>query len=411
LEENKNILLLTSPAPLKSGFSVREKRPPLGVGYLISVLRNNNYNVYFNDQYLQKNDILNSPFLLKHNIDVIGIYSNTVCFQGTLDLLAQLKSQDWKGKIIIGGPHTSVGSDMFSQEVDYIVIGEGEITLLDILQGKVDERIVQGKKVENLDTLPRLPWEDFMSLPYHKNSKWLKSKKNIVTLNTSRGCPFNCTFCSVKSIWGREYRCMSANRIIDEIEFLIKKYSIDGIYFREDHFTFNKQRTIDFCELLLKKNINIDWLCETRVDDLDDLEYQKLLAKAGCKVFYIGVESGSPRMLKFYKKGETVEQFIKAFDNAKKAGITTYASLITGIPGETKEDKQLTKVFLKRIQPDFITNNYYVGMPGSEIYNYLYDNKLYEYMDCNRILYPKGFWENNKQHKDKLVYNLKDIEG
>jgi len=398
-----NILLMTSPPPVKSGFYLKEKRPPLGVGYLIGVLKQNGYNVFFQDQYLSRQKVN-----LK-NIDVIGIYSNTICFQQTLELLEEINQADWKGKIIIGGPHTSVGADMIPDFVDHIVIGEGEQTILDILSGEETKRVIRGKKVENLDNLPLLPLEYFVNLPYDKNNQWLKDKKNIFTLNTSRGCPFNCSFCSVKSVWGREYRYMSAERIVADIEILMRHYQVDGIYFREDHFIFNKQRIIDFCELLLKKNINIDWICETRVELLDDLEFQQLLYKAGCRLFYIGVESGSSRMLKLYKKGETVEQFVKAFHIAKKAKIKTYASMLTGLPMETKEDKKLSENLIKEIQPDFINYNYYVGIPGSEIYDYLYKNNLYEYIDNNRIIYPIGFLANNIKNKKKHVYSEKDI--
>ncbi len=129
-----------------------------------------------------------------------------------------------------------------------------------------------------------------------------------------------------------------------------------------------------------------------------DYAYQKLMADAGCKAFYIGVESGSPKMLEFYKKGETREQFIKAFEIARKVGIKTYASLIVGFPEETEEDIRLTDDLIDRIKPDFTGKNVFVGIPGSELYDYLRTNNLYEYEDNKHILYPIGYRQNIRKY-------------
>ncbi len=401
VKNSKNILFLTSAAPQKSGFSTSEKRPPLGIGYLISILKKRGHNVYFSDEYLCPSDIIESDFLSKNNIHYVGIYANTICYSSTLKMFYNLQKKrekkEWLGKIIVGGPHTSVGYNEIPEFVDHIVIGEGEISLPEILEDVTKERIVYGKKVQDLNSLPSPAWEEFIFRPYTWRHNWSKVYP-LYTMNTSRGCPFNCQFCSVKSIWGKTYRYMTAERILEDILFLIKYYGAKGIYFREDHFTLNKKRTIEFCELLLEKGIKIDWFCETRVDQLGDYEYQKLMKDAGCKVFYIGVESGSQRMLDFYQKGETVEQFINAFDKAKKVGIKTYASFIVGFPTETEEDKKETLMLKKRIKPDYMNDNIFVGIPGSALYDFLKKKKLYEYEDENHILYPVGYLKNVKEY-------------
>lgn len=191
---------------------------------------------------------------------------------------------------------------------------------------------------------------------------------------------------------------MSAARIVEEIDFLKKYYGARAIYFREDHFTLSKERTLEFCELLLKKNIPIEWMCETRVDQLDDYAYQKLMKDAGCKAFYIGVESGSPRMLEFFRKGETIEQFIGVFEIARKLGIKTYASFVVAGPTETQSDRDMTEHLIEKIQPDFLSKNIYVGLPGSELYDYVKRHKLYEHEDDLHILYPKGYLENVRRY-------------
>ncbi len=388
-----NILLMTSAAPALAPFSTEEKRPPLGVGFLISVLKKAGHTVFFEDNYLKPGNILETDFFINNGIDFVGIYSNTICYQDTLSIFYKLQAlrdkKKWNGKIIVGGPHTSVGIDTIPEFVDHIVVGEGEISILDIVSDDEQNRIIQGKKVTDMDSLPLPAWEEFIHRPYKWTDQWINTYP-LYTFNTSRGCPYSCKFCSVQSIWGKTYRCMSAERVVADIEFMIKYYGLKGAYFREDHFTLRKSRVVEFCELLLKKNIKIDWICETRVDNLDDLEYQKLMARAGCRVFYIGVESGSPRMLEFFNKGETVEQFITSFRFAKEAGIKTYASLVVGAPTETQQDRQATDNFISDANPDYVMKNIYVGLPGSDLYDYVRNNNLTEYEDSNKILYLKG---------------------
>ncbi|MBF0396020.1 MAG: B12-binding domain-containing radical SAM protein [Desulfobacterales bacterium] len=405
-----NLLFLTSASPLKSGFLTNEKRPPLGLGILMSILKRDGHKIFFSDEYLQPTRILQSDFLRKNKIDFVCIYTNTVCYNSTLKMLINLqakrKAKEWNGKIIIGGPHTSVGLKDIPEYVDHVVIGEGEITAQKIINGEAEDRILYGEKVEDIDKLPLPAWEEFIYRNYDWKHPWYDTYP-LYTMNTSRGCPFNCRFCSVKSIWGKTYRYMSGERIVDDIQYMIKYYGAKGIYFREDHFTLNKKRTIEFCETLLKKDIKIDWFCETRVDQLDDYEYQKLMRDAGCKVYYIGVESGSQRMLDFYQKGETTSQFIKAFDIAKKLGIKTYASFIVGFPTETREDIMETELFIKSIKPDFIGKNIFIGIPGSELYDFIKENNLYEYEDENHVLYPYNYKKNvEKFYNDNPYFHV-----
>jgi O-antigen biosynthesis protein len=414
-----NILFLTSAAPEKSGFPTGEKRPPLGVGFLMAVLKAEGHNIFFSDEFLQPSTILDGDFLCENAIDFVAIYSNTVCYQSTLQMFEKLEAKRanglWSGKIMVGGPHTSIGSAEIPAYVDYIVIGEGEVTVPKIIRGEIQERIIRGEPVEDLDTLPMPAYEEFVNLPYDWKHSWHPIEP-LFTFNTSRGCPFSCTFCSVKAVWGKTYRFMSAERVVRDIEHVVNKYGVKGIYFREDHFTLNKKRTVEFCELLIKKNLKIEWLCETRVDQLDDYDYQKLMYDAGCRVFYIGVESGSPKMLDFYNKQTTRDQFVNAFDIARKVGIKTYASFVVGFPGESDADRLMTDDLIARIRPDYVGKNVFVGLPGSECYDYLKRNDLCEFEDPNHILYPVGYLDQiKKYYGDKPYFHVytrdKEVES
>jgi glycosyltransferase involved in cell wall biosynthesis/radical SAM superfamily enzyme YgiQ (UPF0313 family) len=390
--KSKHILLTTSAAPDQSPFSTTEKRPPIGIGFLISVLRNAGHEVFFIDNYLKPSNFLETDYLIRNSIDYVGIYANTICFRDTHRMLYRLeylrKTGKWQGKIIIGGPHTTVSPDTIPEFVDYIVQGEGERAIIDIIDEKVKERIVKYPPIENLDELPMPAWDYFTALPYKWDVDWFPEKP-VFTMNTSRGCPFRCAFCSVDSIWGKRYNFFSAERLVSDIEYLIKNYGAKGIYFREDNFTLNKKRLTQFCNLLIQKGINIPWACETRVNTLNR-ELVELMHRAGARAFYLGVESGSQRILDFLNKGITTDQIRNAFNLCHEYGIKTAASIITGIPGETEDDVLQTARLLQEVKPAVTWYNVFVGIPRSELYRYVLDNNLYEFVDDRGLVYLKG---------------------
>jgi GT2 family glycosyltransferase/tRNA A37 methylthiotransferase MiaB/Flp pilus assembly protein TadD len=386
------ILLTTSAAPCQSPFSTTEKRPPIGLGFLISVLREAGHKVFFIDNYLNPSNFLETDYLQRNDIDFVGIYANTICYRDTRRMLDKLEylrqTGQWQGKIIIGGPHTSVALDTIPPFVDYVVQGEGEQAILDIVEGRVAARVVKCQRIQNLDDLPMPAWDYFVNLPYNWGADWFEEKP-VFTMNTSRGCPFQCTFCSVGSIWGRKYTYFSAERIVAEIEHLVRQYGAKGIYFREDNFTVNKERTVKFCNLLLEKGIKISWACETRVDTLDR-ELLDLMVRAGLKAFYFGVESGSQRVLDFLKKGIKIAQTKEAFRLCQEFGVKTAASVIVGVPGETPAELQETMALINEIKPSVCWFNVFVGIPDSFLYRYTLENKLHEFIDDRGLVYLKG---------------------
>jgi radical SAM superfamily enzyme YgiQ (UPF0313 family) len=387
------LLLTTSAAPDISPFFTTEKRPPLGLGFLIATARKAGHEVFFIDNYLKPSTFIADGFLQQKGIELVGIYTNTICFADTLRMLKEMQALrekgTWRGKIAVGGPHASIVPGSFPDYVDYIVQGEGEEVLLQILEGKITTRIIRGGKVRDMDALPFQPWEIFAPMAYDFTCPWMEGEP-VFTMNTSRGCPFNCSFCSVGSVWGRHYSYFSGPRIIEEIEHLIKTYNARGIYFREDNFTLNEKRTRAFCEGLLQKNINISWACETRVDNLSR-ELTELMGRAGCRAFYLGIESGSPRVLDILNKGITLEQIKNVIDWSKKAGINAYCSLIAGVPGETFWDYYKTVRLMKRLKPYRYSFNVFVGLPDSPLYRQVKQNRLYEHEDANGLLYLPGY--------------------
>lgn len=410
-----NILFTTSAAPLMSPFFTNEKSPPLGLGFLISLMRAAGHKIFFIDNYLTPSNFIKEGYLQKNNIDVVGIYANTICFRDTLRMLGEIEELRekgmWCGKVIVGGPHTSVATDTIPEYVDHIVQGEGENAIIDIINGKEKRRLISNKnnRMKDLDFLPFQPWDIFSRLPYDFSCLWMDVKP-VFTMNTSRGCPFHCNFCSVNSIWGDHCTFFSADRIISEIEYLVKIYGAKGIYFREDNFTLNIKRTEEFCKKMIKGNFRIPWACETRVDSLCDEEIVELMAHAGCKAVYLGVESGSQKILDILNKKITVEQIEKAISLCKKYQIRTYCSLLVGVPGETYEDYLLTQKRMKQIKPFRYVFNVFVAIPYSPLYRSILENNQYEYMDDLGLLYLPGYDVKAKFFYDIESKNLVEYE-
>jgi len=387
------ILLTTSPAPLKSPFFCNEKRFPLGIGFLLSVLRDAGHDVFFIDNFLFPQKFWKEGYLEANRIDFVGIYASTICYNGTLEIIEGCdrlrRSGKWNGKIIMGGPHTSVSADPFPASVDFIVRGEGEHAILDIVEGRQKPGIVDGKIVKNLDDLPRPAYDIFTAhQPVYNTSVNCFKESPVFTMNTSRGCPFSCKFCSVQGVWGRRYRLCSAERIKADIDWLVKDFGVQGVYFREDNFTASLKRVQQFCELLIRKNCKIKWLCESRVKPLSR-ETMSLMARAGCRWLYLGCESGSQRVLDLINKQISVQDIRNVINWGKELGIKCYTSWIIGVPGETEADRQKTFDLIQEIRPFSVGMHVFIGLQGSDFYDQMLASKDYVYQDKLGLLYSK----------------------
>ena len=393
-------VLLTNPFRPKiteSPFSLPSPMMPLGLGFIAAVLEQKGHQVVIFDNYLWKSDIISrcrqtkrfKSLLESWKPDFVGISTYTGAFHKTLELISLIKNT-CSAKIVCGGSHASVMPETFPDTVDFIVRGEGEFAMLDIVEGRIIQRIIKTERINDLDNLPMIAWHLFEHKRYKIGDSLFFGRKPIFNLNTSRGCPFRCSFCSIGDIWGNKYKMFSASRIVRDIEYLIDKYRIRGVYFREDNFTAHRQRVKEFCNLLLSKNIDIEWACETRVDTLD-METMKIMKEAGCRGLYVGVESGSQKVLDSVNKGIKVEQIIDFFSWCKKLQFKTVATFCFGTPLETEEDRVLTEELIEKIKPDCAARAVYIGIPRSKLYNYLLETKQYYRIDENGLLYPKGY--------------------
>jgi radical SAM superfamily enzyme YgiQ (UPF0313 family) len=271
-----------------------------------------------------------------------------------------------------------------------------------LIYRKGDEVLVNEREViEDLDSMDFPDWNqiDPNTYPHAPHGTFTKFLP-VAPVITSRGCPYLCTYCGVKNNTGRRLRMRSPKNIISEIELLVKKFRVEEIHIEDDNFTFNRERVIDFCKLLIDKKINISWACPNgvRLDTLDK-ELLMLMEKSGCYSFAVGIESGSPRILKDMQLRVTVEKMrekIMLIANTTKIKMTGF--LMIGYPTETIEDIKETVRFVNSLPLNRVQYSNFLPLPGTQIFNDLLkkgeislDKLSWDNFQDNAIIYsPPG---------------------
>lgn len=367
--------------------------PPIGLLYIGAVLEDANFNVQVLDPLPDDNEFFNK--VKEFNPSLIGISLLTTQFEKAKNMIKGLKSVVPNAVYCCGGVQpTAQPEETFKKiNVDFLVFGEGEYTLLEICQRLSSGKTIDGvdgilfknngkiiknkgrKLIENLDELP-LPGRHLVDFNWYLTPPgFIRGRfyKRTTTLIATRGCPFQCIYCGSNTVFGKKVRRRSAENVVGEIEHLISEYKIDGYWFIDDTFTVNKNWVVEFCNMLLERGVSVKWACQARVDCISE-KLLLLMKKAGCVQLDFGVESGSNKVLKILKKGTTSEMIISAFELAKRVGLRRFASFMIGSPGETREDIDATLTLAKRIDPDFTSFFYHTPFPGTESYKMAIEN-------------------------------------
>ena len=382
------LLLTNSPAPPhgSSPYFTLEKKPPQGIAYITAYLREHmsDIEVYFVDNYVEKQN--NQKIIDQFQPDYIGVYVNSVCYSEFRKMMGEIETD---AEIMLGGPHINAMPETVMDIGDYIVVGEGEHATLNILQNKSVHGIIRTPLIEDLNTLPMPAWDLFEGIPYNTTASFIDNKK-IWAMNTSRGCPFKCQFCSTNVTFGRRYRCLNSENVLKQVDYLIENQGIQGVYFREDNFVVDKQRAIDISTGLIERGL--DWVCESRIDSLDE-DFVKTLSRNNCRGLYIGLESGSQRVLDLMKKEITVDLIRERVPMIHKHGIPIMASWVYGIPGETDEERMMTWKLDQELGCPINNRNVFAGLPVSPLYNQMLQTGYYDRIDENFIIRPHGYNE------------------
>ena len=330
-------------------------------------------------------------FLKKKKPDIVGIYGHTIAFYEVLKVAKIAKQLG--AYTIVGGPHACILPQTLikQKQVDAVCIGEGELTLEEVvkrIQAKKGLKGVKGlwhkKKgelikeprregINNLDALPFPAWDLVDMKRYIKYWFQLDSiSPNLTGVNiiASRGCPFQCTFCqpSVDKIFGKGIRVRSPENVIKEIKALKKRYKINAFVFIDETLPAYKTWMRKFCALMKKENLGILWGCNTRVDAAD-YSTLKMMRQAGLRKIYIGLESGSQKILdQIYNKRIKVEDGKKLIGYAKKLGIKTQAYFMIGAPTETREEIMKTIKYARSLDLDVATFSITNPLPGTYLF-------------------------------------------
>lgn len=363
---------------------------PVGATYLAAVLEAEGIPVRIWDGQVEPAGLSSLREELKaHRPAVVGITVYSPMLAQTRAVVDMVRRELPEARVMTGGIHPTVLPEeiLAIAGVDVAVRGEAEPVIAGMaralingaevagLPGATTRRggeVLRGPDIPLVDSLDRLPpparhlLKDERYRPAPEIT--MANPKRIQSLITSRGCPYQCIFCSARLLSGRRYRFHSPERIIEEVEHLVARYHAEEVVFLDDNFTVNRRRLVRTCELLRESGLarRLIWACNGRVDEVDR-EVLGLMRAAGCRLISFGIETGVPRLLALIKKGITVEQSRDAVRWAKEAGIRVRTTLILGLPTESVEDTKTTIRFAKELGADFAKFSLATPYPGTEL--------------------------------------------
>jgi anaerobic magnesium-protoporphyrin IX monomethyl ester cyclase len=367
--------------------------PPMGLGYIASVLRNNGHHVEIADFNL------NGGTPEYSHCDIVGISCDTSRYKAGVEIARAAKGS---GKtVVMGGPHVSFndGEALRTGVCDYVVRGEGEEIFLDLvnrLQSKGDIGSVNGLSFlsdgevirtpdatpPDIETLPR-PARDLLNI---KAYRWLEmGGRKMTSIVTSRGCPFNCSFCSSSEFSGLTWRALAPEEIVDELEEIVGSFGFDGIAFLDDNFTINAERVMETCDRIIHKGLDLYSWCFSRADTV--LKHEDMvaaMAKAGFRYVFMGFESHAAETLDRYQKKIKPDMAKEAVKLLRSYGISTHASFIIGDIKETQEMVMDTIRFAQELRPEAVQFSILTPYPGTHLFEevkdriFTYDWDLYD---------------------------------
>ncbi len=358
--------------------------PPLGILSISAYLESKAVDHEVFDGTFSSQEKLNE--LIKGSKpDYIGFYVNFLVRNNVLRTIEFVKTLLPNTIIILGGPDGKYHAENYlNNGADYIVIGEGEKSfyqLIDDLQKGVsvtendgiafaekDKTVINPARnhIKDLDTIP-FPNRKKIDLENYLNTWKQNHAYSSSTISTQRGCPFTCKWCS-HAVYGDTYRRRSPKNVIQELAVLMQDYNPDRFWFVDDVFTMSKKWLGDFEKELKAANLTISYECITRADKLDE-ETIHLLKESGCRLVWIGAESGSQKVLDLMDRRVDAQQVRDMIKLVKVQGIQTGTFIMLGYPGETEEDIFETIEHLKDCEPDFFTINKAYPIKGTKLHD------------------------------------------
>ncbi len=379
--------------------------PPLGILYLAAVLEHMNIEVSVLDQPSMGLTVEEAAgWVEKENPDIVGFSTLTSSGKTAASISCKVKKKNPNIVTIFGNHHATFNARRILAKypaVDIVVRGEGEKTIAEIadsLENGKNLKDVRGINfreegriiatpdqhlIEDLDALP-FPSRRLIDLQYHCIIAGANvAPKKFTSIVTSRGCAFNCRFCSCTKLAKNMWRPRSVKNTLDELQFLAS----DGykqLIFVDDSFTMNPKRVMQICRGIRKEKLDLEWICEGRVDTCSRMLLHEMV-QAGCRILYLGIESANQRILNYYNKRITPIQSDNAVRTARKAGVdVVVGSFIVGAPDETREEILNTISFGRRVPIDIPQFNILGAHPGNDIWD--------EFV-ASGFIDPEEYWE------------------
>lgn len=401
-----DVLLINPPReiPQQADF------PPMGLLYIASTLKQAGFKAKVLDAASLSWRRLEEK-IKAENPPIVGISCWTVERGQAFKTAKLVKERLPSTKIILGGQHaTAFPQHMYhSAHADAVVVGEGEVATKKLVRAFLNNGDIQGingiayqRNGELVITEPRGSFDDLDTIPFpsYDDSNFdeylglPEIKNRAAAVITSRGCPYRCTFCSASKFWSSKWRARSPENVLDELEWLYNDMNIKTFIFFDDNFTIKKERAINICQGILERGLKINWVACSHVAQVGK-ELLGWMKKAGCFRIDYGVESGSPKILRNIKKGQTVEKIEEAFKLTHEAHIQPRSYLMVGNPGEDEATIEETVKLMKKIKP--------YNTDSGQILWILPDTEVYELAKSKGII-SDDFWIEN----DSLVYYTGD---
>lgn len=369
---------------------------PLGILYISAYLEQQGYENRVFDSTFSSFDKL-CQALVDDKPQVVGIYTNLMTKLNVLRIIRFIKQQPQLAhtRVVLGGPEVRNHLVNFlEQQADFIVLGEGEQTMLELVQwiagittlslpdidgiAYLDEQgdVRQNRermKVKNLDELP-IPNRSQVNLQLYFDAWKGRHGVNAISVSTMRGCPYSCKWCS-RAVYGQSYRRRSPRAVADEIAWIKTHYAVDSIWFVDDVFTISHKWLEEFTAEMTSRNLVMPYECITRADRMNEAVVRNLKA-SGCFRVWIGAESGSQKVIDLMDRRVEVEQVRDMIRLARHHAMQAGTFIMVGYPGETKEDIFETVQHLKTAEPDLFTITVTYPIKGTPLYAAVEDRFL-----------------------------------
>jgi len=380
-------VLLICPKP---EISTRTDSAPLGILSIATYLKEKGHTVKFIDRETDKYDVEKIVREFKPGIVGIAVMS-TKAIPDALHICTMVKGHGIP--VVWGGTFTSLIPELVlkSGKVDYVVMGEGEITMLELINAITANTpfrdidglafVENGEIVINKDRsftdLAEFPVIDWSLVDPAKYFRAYFGCEKMIYLYGSKGCPGQCTFCMNKKYHRCTYRRRPMEYVLREIDYLVKNCGLDGVYFSDENCCGTKTEMLDFCCKIKDSGLDFVWGCQTRINGFSEEDF-KVMYDAGCRWIYFGIESGSKERLAKIKKGIAYDKILETVTNCYNAGIVAISGFIIGFPDENEQELRQTIELAKKMPFTMWAFHHFIPVPGSELYYSLIADGKYE---------------------------------